>query len=111
MERIQSLDHVILRPNVANDEAYHIIVRCIKIYVRALKLVSSYIQSDPWEIAEFRRLFFLSMTLDEILRLLCQQFHQKLVTDLDLCYIFLWRYIKDHHYAGNPEDNDRFNNY
>jgi hypothetical protein len=39
MERIRVLDCVMLKPNIADDEAYNIIIGCIKLYKYALKLV------------------------------------------------------------------------
>lgn len=36
---IRDSDIVMLEPDIADDEAYHIIIRCIKSYKRALKLV------------------------------------------------------------------------
>jgi hypothetical protein len=42
MEHIRALDCVV-RPNVADDGAYRIIVGCIKTYIRTLKLVFMYI--------------------------------------------------------------------
>jgi len=43
MKRIQAMDCMVSTPNVADDEAYRIIVGCIKTYIRALKLVFIYI--------------------------------------------------------------------
>ncbi|KAH0946174.1 hypothetical protein HN011_007049 [Eciton burchellii] len=37
MEHIRAMDCVVFRPNVADDEAYGVIVGCIKTYIRALK--------------------------------------------------------------------------
>ncbi|XP_029663210.1 odorant receptor 9a-like [Formica exsecta] len=37
IERIQGTDFVIVEPNIADDEAYHVIISCIKSYKHALK--------------------------------------------------------------------------
>ncbi|KMQ89672.1 odorant receptor 13a-like protein [Lasius niger] len=39
MERLQGSDFMTVEPNIADDEAYHIIIGCIKSYKRVLKLV------------------------------------------------------------------------
>ena len=39
MERIRGSDFVAVEPNIADDEAYHIIIGCIKSYKRVLTLV------------------------------------------------------------------------
>jgi len=44
MEHIRALDCVLLRPKVADDEGYRIIVGCIKTYIRVLKLVFIYMR-------------------------------------------------------------------
>ncbi|KAL0111603.1 hypothetical protein PUN28_013061 [Cardiocondyla obscurior] len=37
VERIQGSDFVLLKPNIADDEAYHALIDCIKLYKHALK--------------------------------------------------------------------------
>lgn len=38
MQRIRGSDFVMAEPDVADDEAYHVIIDCIKSYKHALKL-------------------------------------------------------------------------
>jgi len=56
MERIRSLDRVVLKPDIADDEAYDIIIGCIKSYKCALKLVL-YLQYKVNVISDYARVF------------------------------------------------------
>lgn len=46
MRRIRSSDFAMAEPNRADDEAYHVIIDCIKSYRRALKLGDTFKRRD-----------------------------------------------------------------
>ncbi|XP_050445521.1 odorant receptor 9a-like [Cataglyphis hispanica] len=83
IERIQGTDFVIVEPNIADDEAYHVIIGCIKSYKHALKyselLSSTYathflfvlgnvVIAGSFSAAE---LIMVDTQLDEVIRILC----------------------------------------
>ncbi|XP_072757402.1 odorant receptor 9a-like isoform X2 [Anoplolepis gracilipes] len=82
MNRIQGSDLAIVKPNIADDEAYHIIIGCIKSYKHALKfsellssankthflfLLGNVVLAGSFGAAE---LIMIDVQLDEIIRLI-----------------------------------------
>lgn len=51
IEKIRGSEYLLPNPNIADDEAYHTIINCIKLYKRILKLVST---SFKYVFAQFK---------------------------------------------------------
>ncbi|XP_072757405.1 odorant receptor 9a-like isoform X2 [Anoplolepis gracilipes] len=82
MERIQGSDLVMIEPNIADDEAYHIIIYCIKSYTYTLKfsellssayatyflfLLGNVVIAGSFSAAE---LIMVDVQLDEVIRII-----------------------------------------